>query len=73
MANNAAAIAECRGPIMANMLTRLNALTAATYMGQMELICMKESAPSVKKVHLESGIGGLSNSAIIWKTVEIEK
>lgn len=53
------------GTIMASMLTRLNALTAAMYMEQMDLICMRESALSVKKEHLESDIGGLSNNEII--------
>jgi len=67
MANNVAVIVECRGPIMANMLTRLNALTAAMYMEQMEAICMRESALSVKKEHPESGFGGLSRNEIIWQ------
>jgi hypothetical protein len=65
MANNVAVIVECRGPIMANTLTRLNALTAAMYMEQIGLICMRESALSVKKGQLESGIGGLSRNEIV--------
>jgi len=66
MASNVAVIAECRGPIMASTLTKLNAPTAAMYMEQMELICMRENALSVKKGHPESGFGGLSRNEIFW-------
>jgi hypothetical protein len=66
MASNVVVIVECRGPITASMLTRLNALTVAMYMEQMELICMSENALSVKKEHLESGFGGLSRNETIW-------
>ena len=76
MASNVAVIVECRGPIMANTLTRLNALTAAMYMEQMGLICMRESALSAKKEHPESGIGGLLRNEIIsqnWRGIELKR
>jgi len=66
MASNVAVIVECWGPIMDSTLTRLNALTAAMYMEQMELICMRESALSARKEHPELGFGGLSKNEIIW-------
>jgi len=53
MASNVVVIVEYRGPITASTLTRLNALTVAMYMEPMELICMSESALSVKKEHPE--------------------
>ena len=65
MASNVVVIVECQGPITASTLTRLNALTVAMFMEQMELICMSESAQSVKKEHLESGFGGLSRNEFI--------
>jgi hypothetical protein len=66
MASNVVVIVECRGLIMASTLTRLSALAAAMYMEQMDLICMKESALSVKKELPESDFGGLSKNEIIW-------
>jgi len=48
-ASNVAVIVECRVQIMASTFTRLNALTAAMYMEQMDLICMRESVLSAKK------------------------
>ena len=66
MASNVVVIVECRGLIMDSTLTRLSALAAAMYMEQMDLICMKESALSVKKEHPESDFGGLSKNEIIW-------
>jgi hypothetical protein len=73
MASNVVVIVECQEPITASMLTRLNALTVAMYMEQMELICMSESALSVKKEHPGSGIGGLSRNQIICRIGEEEK
>ena len=65
MASNVVAIVECRGPIMASTLIRLNALTAAMCMEQMGRICMRESALRVKKEHLELGFGVLSRNEFI--------
>jgi hypothetical protein len=67
MVSNVAVIVECRGPIMANTLIKLNALSAAMYMEQMDLICMRGSALSVKKDYLESGIGELSRNETTLK------